>query len=168
MQPEAPAPVKKMRPYWIAGVLLVVILVGVGVYIFTLLKPEFEVSISSCPSSLMVDQSGKLEVTVKNRGDRPGTYQLEIAIGENVWKENVWVGAGSENRRELPFTAPSTPGILRVRADGQVRQIEIRPKPIILPPGGGETMTGTVGTPVNWQQVENLSGSGKAPEKPKQ
>jgi uncharacterized protein (DUF58 family) len=160
MQPEVPAPVKKARPYWILGILVVAVLVGAGVYVFTLLKPEFEVSINY-PTSLTVGQRGELEVRVRNRGDRPGTYQVEIGIGDNVWKENVWVGAGSENVLRYPFTA-STVGPLRVRAGDKVGQVWVNP-PIL--PGGGITMTGTVGTPVNWQQLENLSGSGKAPEK---
>jgi uncharacterized protein (DUF58 family) len=162
MQPEVPAPVKKVRPYWILGVLVVAVLVGAGVYVFTLLKPEFEVSINY-PPSLTVGQRGELEVRVRNRGDRPGIYQVEIGIGDNVWKENVWVGAGSENVLRYPFTA-SAVGPLRVRAGDKVGQIWVNP--VILP--GGMTMAGTVGTPVNWLPLENLSGSGKAPEKPKQ
>jgi len=159
MQPE-PRP---KRHYWLVAILILVVLVGLGVYTFMLLKPEFEVSIDY-PSTLTQGQRGELKVTVRNKGDKAGSYELEVGIDDNVWRVKVWVPAGSENVLKYPIVATAV-GPLKVRAGDKVGQIWVNPALPPTPPGGMMTMVGAVGTPVSWQSLENLSGSGKAPEK---
>ena len=159
MQPE-PRP---KRHYWVVAIVVLAVLVGLGIYTFMLLKPEFEVSLDY-PSTLTQGQTGELKVMVKNKGDRAGSYELEVGIGDNVWRVKVWVPAGSENVLKYPIVATAV-GPLKVRAGDKVGQVWVNPALPPSLPGGMMTMAGTVGTPVSWQLLENLSGSGKAPEK---
>ncbi|GEM_PF-5264245 len=140
-----------IRTSWIVAGAVLLVLVGAGVYVLLTLRPQFEVSIDY-PSSLTVGQTGTLEVRVKNRGDKPGVYKLSVGIGDNTWTENVWVGAGGENVLRYTFTA-SNLGMLEVLANGKVGKISIVP---IL--GGGESMWGTLTSPVNWQSLDSSSG----------
>jgi uncharacterized protein (DUF58 family) len=146
---QAPRP--GIRISWIVAGVVLLALVGAGAYVFLTLRPQFEVSINY-PSSLTVGQTGTLEVRVRNRGDKPGVYELSVGIGDNTWRENVWVGAGAENVLRYTFTASSL-GMLEVLADGKVGKISVMPVP-----GGGESMWGTLTSPVNWESLDSSSG----------
>ncbi|MEM2419238.1 MAG: hypothetical protein QXW77_02850 [Candidatus Hadarchaeales archaeon] len=145
MQPTPPS----RRNWWIAAV-VVVFLAGGAYFLLTLREAGFEVSIEA-PSSVTVGDTVNVKVTVKNVGDRPGTYELVVKLPDGERRENLSLSGGEERTLTYSFVANSV-GIERIRAGDRTFDINVRPRV-----GAGDVITGTVTSPVNWQILDNLT-----------
>lgn len=145
MQPTPPT----RRNWWIAAVVVVLLLAGGAYFLLTLREAGFEVSIEA-PSSVTVGDTVNVKVTVKNVGDRPGTYELVVKLPDGERRENLSLSGGEERTLNYSFVANSV-GIERIRAGDRTFDINVRP-----PVGVGDVITGTVTSPVSWQILDNL------------